>query len=124
MDEVKEVDVLDEDSNGSRSDDERFDADEHKNDAALEQKIEEMGMRIEKLEEELREVAALEISLYSVVPEHGSSAHKVHTPARRLSRLYIHACKHWTLDKRATIAKNTISGLILIAKSCSNDVPR
>ncbi|KAM1096680.1 hypothetical protein TB1_013453 [Malus domestica] len=83
-----------------------------------------MEMRIEKPEEELREVAALEISLYSLVPEHGSSAHNVHTPARRISRLYIHACKNWTRDKRATIAKNTVSGLILIAKSCGNDVPR
>ena len=128
--EVKEVDDLDGTSNGAQSfgsDDETIDAeesDEHKDEAALEQKIEEMETRIEKLEEELREVAALEISLYSVVPEHGSSAHKVHTPARRLSRIYIHACKHWTLDKRATIAKNTVSGLVLIAKSCGNDVPR
>uniref|UniRef100_A0A803P5V3 Uncharacterized protein n=1 Tax=Cannabis sativa TaxID=3483 RepID=A0A803P5V3_CANSA len=97
---------------------------ESEKEAALEKKIKSMEMRIEKLEEELREVAALEISLYSVVPEHGSSAHKVHTPARRLSRLYIHACKYWTQDKRATIARNTVSGLLLIAKSCGNDVPR
>ncbi|CAI9287824.1 unnamed protein product [Lactuca saligna] len=90
----------------------------------FDEKIEEMEMRIEKLEEELREVAALEISLYSVVPEHGSSAHKVHTPARRLSRLYIHAAKHYSQGKRSTIAKNTASGLVLIAKSCGNDVPR
>jgi hypothetical protein len=130
VEEVKEVDVLDGASNGAQSigsDDETVDAeesDENEDEAVLEQKIEEMEIRIEKLEEELREVASLEISLYSVVPEHGSSAHKVHTPARRLSRLYIHACKHWTLDKRATIAKNTVSGLVLIAKSCGNDVPR
>ncbi|KAF8043859.1 hypothetical protein BT93_A1991 [Corymbia citriodora subsp. variegata] len=127
--EMKEVDILDEASNGTQSvgsDSDASDAgeNERKDQAALEQKIEEMEMRLEKLEEELREVAALEISLYSVVPEHGSSAHKVHTPARRLSRLYIHACKHWTQDKRATIAKNIVSGLVLIAKSCSNDVPR
>ncbi|KAK9069217.1 hypothetical protein SSX86_013333 [Deinandra increscens subsp. villosa] len=107
--EPKEVDILDDD-------------DETKED--LDQKIEEMELKIEKLEEELREVAALEISLYSVVPEHGSSAHKVHTPARRLSRLYIHAAKHYSLAKRVTIAKNTASGLVLIAKSCGNDVPR
>lgn len=130
VEEVKEVDVLDGASNGAQSigsDDETVDAeesDENEDEAVLEQKIEEMEIRIGKLEEELREVASLEISLYSVVPEHGSSAHKVHTPARRLSRLYIHACKHWTLDKRATVAKNTVSGLVLIAKSCGNDVPR
>ncbi|GAB4851576.1 hypothetical protein Ancab_030978 [Ancistrocladus abbreviatus] len=91
---------------------------------ALNQKIEEMEMKIEKLEEELREVAALEVSLYSVVPEHGSSAHKVHTPARRLSRLYIHACKYWTQTKRATVARNAISGLILVVRTCGNDVAR
>lgn len=129
IEDVKEVDILDEASNGTQSvtsDDETNNADgigEHDKEA-LDQKIGEMETRIEKLEEELREVAALEISLYSVVPEHGSSAHKVHTPARRLSRLYIHACKHWTQDKRATVARNTVSGLVLIAKSCGNDVPR
>ncbi|KAG5242713.1 Nucleolar protein [Salix suchowensis] len=109
------------------SDNETVDAEEngeHEDEAELNQKIEDMEIRIGKLEAELREVAALEISLYSVVPEHGSSAHKVHTPARRLSRLYIHACKHWTQDKRAMIARNTVSGLALISKSSGNDVPR
>ncbi|XP_022747777.1 uncharacterized protein LOC111297325 isoform X2 [Durio zibethinus] len=128
--EVKEIAVLDETSNGTQifgSDNEPVDAEDKfqvADEAALSEKIEEMETRIEKLEAELREVAALEISLYSVVPEHGSSAHKVHTPARRLSRLYIHACKHWTQNRRSTIAKNTVSGLILIAKSCGNDVSR
>lgn len=92
--------------------------------AAVDQKIEEMETKIKNLESELREVAALEISLYSVVPEHGSSAHKVHTPARRLSRLYIYACKYWSQDKRATVARNTVSGLVLVSKSCGNDVSR
>ncbi|CAA0812722.1 Unknown protein [Striga hermonthica] len=92
--------------------------------SASDQKIEEMEIRIKNLESELREVAALEISLYSVVPEHGSSAHKVHTPARRLSRLYIYACKYWSPDKRATVARNTVSGLVTVSKSCGNDVSR
>lgn len=128
--ELKEVDVLDEKSNGNQSfasDNEPVDAEDKfqvENEASLHEKINEMETRIEKLEAELREVAALEISLYSVVPEHGSSAHKLHSPARRLSRLYIHACKHWEQNKRATIAKNTVSGLILTAKSCGNDVSR
>ncbi|KAK7336601.1 hypothetical protein VNO77_17147 [Canavalia gladiata] len=131
--EVKEIDILDGSSNGAQSvgsEDESHETvnaeegGEHEDEAALEVKIEGMELRIEKLEEELREVAALEVSLYSVVPEHGSSAHKVHTPARRLSRLYIHACKHWSQNRRATISKNTVSGLILVAKSCGNDVSR
>ncbi|XP_059668481.1 uncharacterized protein LOC132313633 isoform X2 [Cornus florida] len=130
LEEAKEVDILDGASTGARSvgsDNETANAEEngeHEDKEAVDQKIEEMETRIGKLEEELREVAALEISLYSVVPEHGSSAHKVHTPARRLSRLYIHACKYWSQDKRATVARNTVSGLVLIAKSCGNDVPR
>jgi len=131
--EVKEIEILDGSSNGAQSvgsEDEIHEivnAEENgvdENGAAMESKIKEMESRIENLEEELREVAALEVSLYSIVPEHGSSAHKVHTPARRLSRLYIHACKHWTPKRKATIAKNTVSGLILVAKSCGNDVSR
>lgn len=124
VDEVKDIEVLDEALNGVpsiRSPDTNGD---HDDQAACEQKIEEMEKRIDKLEEELRVVAALEMSLYSVVPEHGSSAHKVHTPARRLSRIYIYGCKHWSQDKRATVAKNIVSGLVLIAKSCGSDVPR
>ncbi|PHU07096.1 hypothetical protein BC332_23585 [Capsicum chinense] len=54
---------------------------EQEDKTALEQKIGEMESRFEKLEEELREVVALEITLYSVVSEHSSSAHKLHTPA-------------------------------------------
>lgn len=131
--EVKEIEILDGSSNGAQSvgsEDEIHeivDAEENgesEDGAAMKSKIKEMESRIENLEEELREVAALEVSLYSIVPEHGSSAHKVHTPARRLSRLYIHACKHWTPKRKATIAKNTVSGLILVAKSCGNDVSR
>lgn len=87
-------------------------------------RMEEVDERIERLEQELREVAALEISIYSVVPEHGSSAHKVHTPARRLARLFIHASKYWSANRKATVAKNIISGLVLVAKSCGNDVSR
>nr|KYP70562.1 hypothetical protein KK1_009782 [Cajanus cajan] len=130
---VKELDIVDGSSNGAQSlesEDESHETvnakenGEHEDEAAAKLRIEEMESRIEKLEEELREVAALEVSLYSIAPEHGSSAHKVHTPARRLSRLYIHACKHWSQKSRATIAKNTVSGLILVAKSCGNDVSR
>lgn len=87
-------------------------------------KIRDLELRVELLEGELREAAAIEISLYSIISEHGSSAHKVHTPARRLSRLYIHALKHWSKERRANAARSAASGLVLAAKSCGNDVPR
>lgn len=130
IDEVKDIDLSDQVPNGSQgtaSENGSVDLEENgldRDQELVQQRIEEMESRIEKLEDELREIAALEISLYSVVPEHGSSAHKVHTPARRLSRLYIHASKHWTQSKRASIARSTASGLVLVAKSCGNDVPR
>ncbi|RRT54131.1 hypothetical protein B296_00043374 [Ensete ventricosum] len=95
VEEVKEIDEAPVCDHSNGTDDETVDTEENVLDddsASVYQKIEEMESRIEKLEEELREVAALEISLYSVIPVHGSSAHKVHTPARRLSRPYIHAC--------------------------------
>ncbi|KAL0404954.1 UNVERIFIED_CONTAM: hypothetical protein Sradi_2136200 [Sesamum radiatum] len=130
LEQDKGVDIPDEASNGAHSvcsDDEEVNTEENNKQgdkAATDQKIEELETRVRNLESELREVAALEIALYSVAPEHGSSAHKVHTPARRLSRLYIYACKHWSQDKRATVAKNTVSGLVLVSKSCGSDVSR
>ncbi|GJM98433.1 hypothetical protein PR202_ga15447 [Eleusine coracana subsp. coracana] len=130
IEEPKEIDVLDEAPKSEQStgtDDDIADAEESiVSDGKLDsyRKNEELDSRIEKLEQELREVAALEVSLYSVVPEHGCSSHKLHTPARRLSRLYIHASKFWTSDKKASVAKNSVSGLVLIAKSCGNDVSR
>ncbi|CAA7060626.1 unnamed protein product [Microthlaspi erraticum] len=121
---VKTVEVSDGGlSGGSENEAEKSEKVEEEEEA-LRVKVENLEARIEKLEEELREVASLEISLYSVVPDHSSSAHKLHTPARRISRLYIHACKHWSQEKRATVARNTVSGLILVAKSCGNDVSR
>lgn len=84
----------------------------------------EWKSRIETLEEELREAAAVEVSLYSVVAEHGSSAHKVHAPARRLSRFYVHACRAKSRAKQAGAARASVSGLVLVSKACGNDVPR
>ncbi|KAK4357609.1 hypothetical protein RND71_023219 [Anisodus tanguticus] len=80
--------------------------------------------RIETLEEELREAAAVEVSLYSVVAEHGGSAHKVHAPARCLSRFYAHACTAKYQAKQAGAARAAVSGLVLVSKACGNDVPR
>ncbi|XP_074296489.1 uncharacterized protein LOC141626712 [Silene latifolia] len=63
----------------------------------------------------------MEVALYSIAVEHGSSINKVHAPARRLCRLYLQASNGM---KRSTAAQNTISGLVVVAKACGNDVPR
>ncbi|KAK4791099.1 hypothetical protein SAY86_031512 [Trapa natans] len=84
----------------------------------------QLESKVAMLEEELREAAALEVSLYSVVAEHGSSSNKVHSPARRLSRFYIHACQTNLPSKRMSAAKAIVSGLALVSKACGNDVPR
>ncbi|KAI3858449.1 hypothetical protein MKW98_021814, partial [Papaver atlanticum] len=86
--------------------------------------IQQLKHRIKKLQGELRETAAMELSLYSVVAEHGNSVNKVHAPARRLSRLYLHASKNPSQVSRASVAKSIVSGLLLVAKACGNDVPR
>lgn len=83
-----------------------------------------LEFKIEMLQDELREAAALEVGLYSVVAEHGSSTSKVHTPARRLCRFYFHACRAMSKAKRASAARTAISGLVLVSKACGNDVPR
>ncbi|KAK9052700.1 hypothetical protein SSX86_029330 [Deinandra increscens subsp. villosa] len=84
----------------------------------------EENSRIKMLEEELRETAAIEAGLYSIVAEHGSSTNKVHAPARRLSRFYLHACKENEQERRGNAARAISAGLVLVSKSCGNDVPR
>jgi len=84
----------------------------------------ELEARIEMLEEELREAAAIEIGLYSVMAEHLNSKRKVHAPARRLSRFYRHTYKTGSQAKKASCARSIISGLVVAAKACGNDVPR
>ncbi|XP_073033476.1 LOW QUALITY PROTEIN: uncharacterized protein [Primulina eburnea] len=84
----------------------------------------EWKTRIEMLEEELKEAAAIEVGLYSVVAEHASSRNKVHAPARRLSRFYSNICREGSQAKRSSAARAVVSGLVLVSKSCGNDVPR
>ncbi|KAJ6302195.1 hypothetical protein OIU77_016311 [Salix suchowensis] len=90
----------------------------------LDGKIQKLEHKIKMLEGELKEAAAIEAALYSVISEHGSSMSKVHAPARRLSRLYLHACRESFQSRRASAARSAISGLVLVAKACGNDVPR
>ncbi|KAL3526304.1 hypothetical protein ACH5RR_010960 [Cinchona calisaya] len=87
-------------------------------------RINQLEQKLKRLEAELREAAAIEVGLYSVVAEHGSSTNKVHAPARRLSRFYLYASRAHSQSQRGTAAKSAISGLILVAKACGNDVPR
>lgn len=84
----------------------------------------ELESTIEMLKDELREAAAVEVGLYSVVAEHGSNTNKIHAPARRLSRFYFHACKTSSQARKANAARASITGLILVSKACGNDVPR
>ncbi|KAM3286162.1 hypothetical protein P3S67_024961 [Capsicum chacoense] len=84
----------------------------------------ESESRIQMLEEELKEAAAIEVALYSVVAEHGSLMNKVHTPARRLARFYLHAWRTKSPAKQASAARACVSGLALVSKACGSDVPR
>ncbi|XP_051122217.1 uncharacterized protein LOC127245404 [Andrographis paniculata] len=84
----------------------------------------EWRIRAEMLEDELREAAVMELSLYSIVAEHSSSTNKVHTPARRLSRFYTSVSKTGPQSKRASAARAAVSGLVLVSKACGNDVQR
>lgn len=127
--EVKEVGALGDvlNSVGNLRVNERKNAKVYPKDARttiLDIKIQQLEHKIKMLEGELRDAAAIEAALYSVVAEHGSSMSKVHAPARRLSRLYLHACREGFESRRASAARNAVSGLVLVAKACGNDVPR
>ncbi|PIM99346.1 hypothetical protein CDL12_28163 [Handroanthus impetiginosus] len=77
--------------------------------------------RMEILEGELREAAAIEVSVYSVVAEHGRSMSKVHAPARRLSRLTFWLSNSTVLrvimsksfeDSESPLAVETVTGTV------------
>ncbi|XP_026386036.1 uncharacterized protein LOC113281487 [Papaver somniferum] len=129
MEVVKEIDISEDGQNSPKS----FKGSERKNsgvvqregrDSISDTKLRHLEHRIQKLEGELREAAAVEVSLYAVAAEHGSSANKVHAPARRLFRLYTRACKQKLKERKATAAKSAVSGLALVAKACGSDIPR
>uniref|UniRef100_A0A5B7BPX8 C2 NT-type domain-containing protein n=1 Tax=Davidia involucrata TaxID=16924 RepID=A0A5B7BPX8_DAVIN len=129
VEKVKDVSVPGDAQIGDRSfmSNERKDAKvytEETRDINSDSKIQQLEHRVKMLEGELREAAAIEVGLYSVVAEHGSSINKVHAPARRLSRMYLHACKENSQSRGATAARSAVSGLVLVAKACGNDVPR
>ncbi|XP_043723615.1 uncharacterized protein LOC122670717 [Telopea speciosissima] len=122
---LKETDTLKDADNGYRSFmmDRRLVSRDTRNNFS-DGKVQQLERRIERLEGELRETAAIEIGMYSIVAEHGSSASKVHAPARRLSRLYFHALRKCSPARIASVARSAVSGLVLVAKACGNDVPR
>ncbi|MED6222760.1 hypothetical protein PIB30_067492 [Stylosanthes scabra] len=128
LSEVRESHTGDAQNNGGsfRSSDKRDDKvyPRESRPSVFDSKVENLENKIMMLEGELREAAAIEAALYSVVAEHGSSISKVHAPARRLSRLYLHACKENIQERRCGAAKSAVSGLALVAKACGNDVPR
>ncbi|XP_010520070.1 PREDICTED: uncharacterized protein LOC104799318 [Tarenaya hassleriana] len=130
FEEDKEDDVWEDaenDTHTAESDNESVAVKESKKSEAEEvliQKIGTLEARMEELEEELRDVASLEISLYSVSPEHGISSDKLYKPARDLSRLYTIARKSQSESKLVAVSKNIMSGLFLVSKSCGTDVPR
>ncbi|KAJ7970681.1 EEIG1/EHBP1 N-terminal domain containing protein [Quillaja saponaria] len=126
---MKEVDVVGDAkcSAGSIRNIERKDAKIYPKEARsviLDKKVQQLDHKIKMLEGEMREAAAIEAALYAVVAEHGSSMSKVHAPARRLVRLYLHAYRERILSRRAGAARSAVSGLVLVAKACGNDVPR
>ncbi|KAL8140379.1 hypothetical protein V2J09_006400 [Rumex salicifolius] len=84
----------------------------------------QLEAKVEMLEEELKESAAIEMSLYSALTEHVNSKRKVHSPARRLSRFYRHSCGSGPPEKRARAARAIVSGLVLVSKASGSDVSR
>ncbi|KAH7372527.1 hypothetical protein KP509_17G008100 [Ceratopteris richardii] len=92
--------------------------------AIAQSQIQQLEAELENLKGELRDVAAVEAALYSTTSEHGGSSMKLHAPARRLARVYLYACKHWTDERRASCARNIMSGLVIVARACGNDVAR
>ncbi|KAG6472826.1 hypothetical protein ZIOFF_070304 [Zingiber officinale] len=95
IEEVKEIDVMDEVPVCSQSN------------GTADETVEENAINDDK------------VNAYQKIEEIDS---RVKNLRKNSEKLYIHACKYWTQDKKATIAKNTVAGLVHIAKPCGNDV--
>ncbi|XP_024545062.1 uncharacterized protein LOC9644904 [Selaginella moellendorffii] len=91
---------------------------------AVQQEAKQLMDEVGNLKWELQEAAALELALYSAVAQHGSSSHKIHAPARRLARIYVHACNKSSQRTRASTARTCASGLVVVVRACENDVSR
>lgn len=89
-----------------------------------EERVSQLEQKLMELEDELRDSAAIEVALYSITAEHVISSRHMHTPARRLNRLYRYALKKWSPKRRANSARNSILGLVLVVRACGNDVAR
>lgn len=90
----------------------------------MDAKLQRLENKIQMLEGELRETAAIEVALYSVVAEHGGSMSKFHAPARRLSRFYRYAFGELPQASRANAGRSIVAGLFVVARACGSDVPR
>ncbi|KAI5075174.1 hypothetical protein GOP47_0009250 [Adiantum capillus-veneris] len=76
------------------------------------------------LEGELQDVATIEMSVFSTVVEHGESPNSVLVCACQLTKLLIHAITNWSQQRRASLMRSTISGLLLATRACGQDVAR
>ncbi|PPD75831.1 hypothetical protein GOBAR_DD27241 [Gossypium barbadense] len=100
MEKAKESDIPEEIHNGSTKDtcnESEEDANSFSNSKV------ELESKIEMLEQELREAAVVEASLYSVIAEHGEQVTQI---------------------RGQSAARAAVSGLVLVSKACGNDVPR
>ncbi|XP_030530889.1 uncharacterized protein LOC115741231 isoform X2 [Rhodamnia argentea] len=90
----------------------------------MDAKLQQLENKIQMVEGELRETAAIEVALYSVIAEHGGSTSKFHAPARRLSRFYRYAIRELPQASIANAGRSIVSGLFLVARACGSDVSR
>ena len=90
----------------------------------VDRRMQHLQIEIDDLKGELSDVATIEAAIYLTTAEHSSSSFKLHAPARRFARTYEHTYKRCSQERRASCARNIVSGLVLVARACGNDVPR
>eukprot|EP00850_Spirogloea_muscicola_P018384 SM000168S02583 [mRNA] locus=s168:35959:43415:- [translate_table: standard] len=93
--------------------------------AAAAEALEEQHERsLVRMPWELRDRSVMEVAVYGFSDAHGSSCHKMHTPARRLARAYFHARQKESLERVEHTARAAVSALVLAARSSGEDVGR
>eukprot|EP00850_Spirogloea_muscicola_P011811 SM000074S21721 [mRNA] locus=s74:527540:534972:- [translate_table: standard] len=92
--------------------------------AAAEALAEQHERSLVRMPWELRDRSVMEVAVYGFSDAHGSSCHKMHTPARRLARAYFHTRQKESLERGEHTARAAVSALVLAARSCGEDVGR
>ncbi|KAH7298662.1 hypothetical protein KP509_25G053100 [Ceratopteris richardii] len=91
---------------------------------ATSEKLSFLQMNVGALEGELQDAATIEMFIFCTLCEHKESPHSVFTCACYLALLHNFALRNWSQQRKESLIKSTISGILLAIRACGPDLSR